>query len=221
MIQGTSTPDENARLTTTSEELARYDPIRDTWDDLTQDADSIFGNDLAADELLDSLTGVPFLIHHLTFRPGILRRDKTQGAYVSCEAVTAPELNLAKINIRRRAAKMTSLETLESLPFGPGSHVVFNDGSTGIYRQIVQYLAAKQYITLKSPIVEQGESGESSYDAIPADWEGIHKGDLRFDPQGFGNYSADIRLHCPRGIRLSEYQNDWTNGETKVTRYLA
>lgn len=193
-----------------------YQPGED-WESLVTAADEIIGYDLARDETADDLVGVPFLLVGVTFRPGVMR-DKERQAYVSCEARIAPHLDLRLINSRREGSRLGKLTDLEALAFGPDSHVVFNDGSTGVYRQVVKYLAAKGYINLAEPVIEAGSYGESSFDQPPSRWAAADQGSATFDPDGFMGYSAAIRLYCPRGLRLSLYENDYT--QTGKTRYL-
>ena len=196
-----------------------YQPGAD-WDSLVSDADEILGYDLARDETADDLVGVPFLITRVYSRPGVLR-DKIRAAYVSCECRVAPALDLRLINGRREGSRLGRLTDLESLAFGPDSHVVFNDGSTGVYRQITKYLAAKEYVVLKDPVIETGSYGESSFDQPPGGWADIRQGQLipTDETPVFTGYVADIRLYCPRGLRLSLYENDYT--QTGKTRYIA
>jgi hypothetical protein len=194
-----------------------YQPGAD-WDSLVSDADEILGYDLARDETADDLVGVPFLITRVIFRPGVLR-DKIRAAYVSCECRVAPALDLRLINGRREGSRLGRITDLEHLAFGPDSHVVFNDGSTGVYRQITKYLTAKGFITLKDPVIETGSYGESSFDQPPGGWANVQAGESKFDQDGFMDYDSPIRLYCPRGLRLSLYENDYT--QTGKTRYIA
>lgn len=187
------------------------------WQSLIGQADEIIGYDLAAGEIADDLVGVPFLITGVVFRAGVLR-DKERQAYVSCETRIAPKLDLRLINSRRESSRLAKVSDLDGLPFEPDSHVVFNDGSTGVYRQIVKYLAMKGYITLAEPITEAGSYGESSFDQPPNRWTDTHAGETVRDTDGFVGYSAPIRLYCPRGLRLSLYENDYT--QTGKTRYI-
>lgn len=196
--------------------LPVYQPGED-WDSLVTSADEIIGYDLAKDETADDLVGVPFAIVGVTFRPGLLRGKERQ-AYVSCEVRVAPNLDLRLINSRREGSRLAGLDTLERLAFGPDSHVVFNDGSTGVYRQVVKYLAAKGYVTLPDPVVEAGPYGESSLDLAPYRWASIAAGIAKPGDDEWLDYSAAIRLLCPRGLRLSLYENDYT--QTGKTRYL-
>jgi len=212
--------------------LAAYNPVLTSWDDLIGEADEILGYELAKDELADELVGVPFIVVRMQFRPGINRptgeRDERgkpvlkQGAYCTFSCVLAPEFNLTRINVARDASRLGKLLTLEALPFGPGDHVVLNDGSTGLYRQGVEYLAAKGIIKLPEPVVPIGPMGMCSYDLIPSEWTDILSGDVTFDPDGFTCFDTQVRLFAKRGLRLSEYENEFTApGEQAKTRYFA
>jgi hypothetical protein len=183
---------------------APYNPVKDDWNTAIAGADEVLGHDLARDELLDALEGVPFLITRVTFRKGDYAAH-----YVSCECVIAPKDMLE----RRRV-------NLATLPFDAGDHVVFNDGSTGIRRQIVAYLYGKGYIALPDPVVIEGKAGECSFDLSPGEWADISAGDMRFDTDGSAVYQADVRILAKRGIRISDgYSNEWT--QDGKTRYLA
>lgn len=195
-------------ITGSVQEVAPYNPGMDTWGDLTGGADQVLGHDLAKDDLLDALENVPFVITRVVFRKGVVKNGE-QAAYASCEIVVAPEEVLKKRRVN-----------LDNLPFEPGSQVIFNDGSTGIYRQIVAYLAATGRISIPGTLPEQGAYGESRYDVPPTEWEHFHAGTVTFDGDGFPCYTIDVRLSCPRGLRLSEYTNDYNPSGSK-TRYLA
>lgn len=194
-----------------------YQPGMD-WETLVNSADEILGYDLARDETADDLVGIPFVLTALTFRAGVLR-EKVRQAYVSCEVVIGPNLDLRLINTRRESSRLPRVTDIDALAFGPGSHVVFNDGSTGVYRQCIKYLAAKGYIQLKSPVVEAGAYGESSFDQPPSGWAKIERGEPT-DTEGFTGYAVSLApvLYCPRGLRLSLYENDYT--QTGKTRYI-
>jgi hypothetical protein len=196
-----------------------YDPTKITsWDVALRDADEILGHDLAKEELLDALEGVPFLITRMTFREadaGLARES-----YVTCEILLAP----APMMERRRV-------NLAMLPFDPGDMIVFNDGSTGIYRQCVKYLSAKGFITLPEDMGKEGpgpvwnkEKGKPDYacvyDLPPEQWTDIHAGEMRFTETGKGLYTVNVRCFAKRGIRISDgYENEWT--KDGKTRYLA
>jgi hypothetical protein len=193
-----------------------YTPGED-WQSLLGRSAEILGYDLAKDDSADDLVGVPFIITRVVFRPGVMR-NKVQAAYVSCEIRVSPHLDLRLINTRRESSRLPKVTSLDDLPFGPDSHVVFNDGSTGVYRDVMRTLVLQGYVTLKEPVVESGAYGESSFDSSPAEWVSIVHGEST-DIDGFAGYTAPVAVYCPRGLRLSLYENDYT--QTGKTRYLA
>jgi hypothetical protein len=194
-----------------------YTPGED-WQSLLSRSAEILGYDLAKDESADDLVGVPFIITRVVFRPGVMR-NKVLAAYVSCEIRVSPHLDLRLINTRRESSRLPKITSLDDLPFGPDAHVVFNDGSTGVYRDIVRTLVLQGYIELEAPLVESGAYGESSFDSPPGEWATIGVGTQEQLDSGFTEYTTPIAIYCPRGLRLSLYENDYT--QTGKTRYLA
>lgn len=186
-----------------------YDPNFVDWNQLLNEADEVQGYRLLKDEEFDTLVGVPFIITKLICRQGEAIGNGHEGFYFSHEVVIAPEDVLNKF-----------VKDLSKIAVAPGEHVVFNDGSTGIYRQDVQYLMGRGFIELPSPIIVNGKSGESTFDLSPEKWSGINPdaGDLRYDNNGTAIYIADVRISCPRGIRLSGYDAEGI-GKAQ-TRYL-
>lgn len=186
-----------------------------SWETLTRDADQVFGADL---EKGAQLVGVPLCIIRATFRPGI-KNAKTEeiGWYVSLDAIIAPEDEIKRAIRRNRIPE----ENRENIP-DPGEHLVFNEGGTGVYRQIVEYLVAKGYVQINSDKPETGAYGESRYDVLPPEWairEDLKSSSLRIADDGLRVVQFDIRLLCPRGLRESTYVNEYAkNGAT--TRYI-
>ncbi|HET9131466.1 MAG TPA: hypothetical protein VFO86_10985 [Terriglobia bacterium] len=183
---------------------------------LINDAHVIDGGELVKEDLLDALAGVPFAITRLSFREGDVMNPVTKeyGPYVSVELVVAD----APMLIRRRV-------DLSTLPFDPEDTLIFNDGSTGIYRQMVEYLNGAEYVSVvehQELLVRGGKKGESSFDLPPHKWHDIHRGELEFAESGFGNYSVELSpaVFCKRGIRISDgYENEFT--KDGKTRYIA
>lgn len=195
-------------VTGEAHDLPEYVPGT-SWDESVAVADTVAGHDLAKDDLLDALVGVPFLITRLTFRDGIPNNK------VDYEpAVCAVETVIASADaLRQRRVDMTNL------PFLPDSQVVFNDGSTGIYRQLVHYLTQRGYIEVPEDLPESGGMGETRYDLPPELWSAIHAGTLDTDRDGRPVYTINVRLTAPRGLRLSTYPSDYNPNGGK-TRYL-
>jgi hypothetical protein len=146
------------------------------WDRLLSGAVEVAGYSLIGgkenEKTISLLEGVPFLIENVTFRPGDITPDGQDGPrdYVSVECLVAPQY-------RNRF---------------PRAHVVFNDGSTGIYRNIVKELAKRDYVTLpEGP--EDGEANTTRYDVSFSSGED--------QPVTFPR----INIFCPEGLRKSEY----------------
>src|SRR5579862_6482722 len=141
------------------------------WNEL--DADEVEGYDLLRDEALNDLVGVPFVAFKTVFRDGTQRKDVDyHDDYASVELRVAPASvilrDLTRIQTRRRGFKVAEL-TAEQCASLPGQQLVINDGSTGLYRQVVQYLAAKDLIKLPDG-PEEGEKGQSVYDLPRSLW---------------------------------------------------
>jgi hypothetical protein len=184
------------------------------WDD--PEADEVEGYDLLRDEALLDLIGVPFRGFRAVYRDGVQRKGVAyRDDYVSLELRIAPPAvvlrDIARIQSRRKTfdAPVLSVAQAASLP---GQQLVINDGSTGIYRQITQYLVAKEHIKLPDG-PEEGEKGESIYDLPRSEWlEGADQA-----TEGIG-----IRLNCTRGLRFSEYPSKYLpEGEMAKTWYIA
>lgn len=189
-----------------SQPMAEYIPGTEDWN--VPGTDTLAGHDLAKDDLLDALEGVPFVITRLTFRQGIPRPDGEYKAVCAVETAIAPEEVL-----RRRRVDMSTL------PFEPGAQVVFNDGSTGVYRQLVDYLVYKGYITIPETLPKEGKYGETRFDLAHWEWTSINRGEVTHDKDGNPVYAVNVRLQCPRGLRLSTYESAYNPAGGK-TRYL-
>lgn len=198
-----------------SEEVAVRDDIPDlwrggTWDELTRNAHEVFGADL---EKGNELIGVPHCLIQATFRPGDFVNAGTgeRGFYVSLDAIIAPQEELARAIRRKRMKENSDIE--------PGEHLVYNEGGTGIYRQIVAYLESQNRIKINSDLPRDGRYGESRFDISPREWQVGDDAEFRISPVGDPTLGFSIRLLCPRGLRASEYENEYT--KQGVTRYIA
>lgn len=167
------------------------------------EADEVEGYDLLKDEALLELVGVPFLGFTVTFRDGVQRKGiDYRDDYASLEVRVAPEAvwnaQLQRILTRRRSFELDSNAPVAQ----PGEQLVVNDGSTGIYRQITEYLEAKGLIELPEGPT-QGEKGESRFDAPRSLWMA-----------GGDEAEFKIALRCSRGLRFSDYENEYGKART-------
>ncbi len=188
--------------------------VDDWWND--EEADDVEGQDLLRDEALKDLVGVPFRITNLTFRDGVQAKGVPyRNDYVSCELRVAPAriflAGLTRIQERRKGYDVPPL-TADQLGTLPGEQLVINDGSTGLYRQTVGYLAAKSLISLPAGDWEGGKNA-CVLDLPRSEWTAgkVLAG------QGF-----DVKLNCVRGLRFSQYPSEYLpEGEQARTWYIA
>jgi hypothetical protein len=191
-----------------SNDVATVDQSPSWW--TNPDVDEVEGYDLLKEDALFSLVGVPFMITSVTFRDGIQSKDRPyRDDYVSLELTVAPPAILTET-----ADRIASRRKTFDLPLIGMAHaeeqLVINDGSTGIYRQIMQYLSAKKLIVLPEGETE-GEKGETVYDLPRSEWE------AGADAATSG---IDITLRCSRGLRFSEYDNPYGPDKAR-TWYIA
>lgn len=175
---------------------------------------TVLGNTLVKDDGLERLTGVPFLVTSITYRPGITK-DKRRFDYVSAEVIVGSEHELEKA-ARRGQLSVTSREMVD-----PEERIVFNDGSTGVKRQLTELLSENGWIKLPEGS-KGGGLGESVFDSPRTEWVGVNPdvADLRIDPETgeMADTTFAVRLWCPRGLRVSTYKNEYT--QEGKTRYL-
>jgi hypothetical protein len=103
-----------------------------------------------------------------------------------------------------------------------GESVVFNDGSTGIGRQIVAYLTSKGLVDPgEGP--ESGEAGQSRYDRGPDKWLKASFGNgVTVEGKGKAQTMVELakevgfstKLVAPRGVRVSTYEFKGQDAET-------
>lgn len=182
-----------------------------TYAQLTEGAAVAPGAELVSGDLL---VGVPFVITHVTFRTGdfVNAGTKTRGAYASAEILTGDQAAFAKALKRGRITAECSIDTEEEL--------VFNEGGTGVYRQLVRTWEGFGWITLPDG-PDQGPYGATRLDTPLSGWK-LTSGapvEAYFDAEGDPVLSAPCGLHVKRGLRVSEYENEYTREGR--TRYLA
>lgn len=165
------------------------------------------------DTELHKLEGVPFFILGFTFRAGYLDTvagQKVKGDYVSIQLAIAPEEMLAARGVDPA-----------DLPWPIMSPLVVNDGSTGMRRSAVKYLVDRNIVTLREDkanheLRQSGKRGEADLDIPVGFWHAMHAGETRFDTEGNTVYSFTPAkpIICARGVRKSEYSNEYGEGTT-------
>lgn len=182
------------------------------WDSV---GDEVEGYDLLRDEALFDLVGVPFAGFRVVFRDGTQRKGEPwRDDYASLELRVAPATvmvrDIARIQSRRKAMDVPVLTAAQAASL-PGQQLVVNDGSTGIYRQITQYLVAKQRLVLpEGP--QDGEKGECIFDLPRSQWLSADTDD---------DSTFNIGLKCSRGLRFSEYPSPANPSDMARTWYIA
>lgn len=172
--------------------------------------------ELISGERLNELKGVPFLIVAGAFRERLDKKGQKQD-FVTLAAIIPDELTLKKRHV-----------SLEGKSIMPGMIIGFNDGSTGVRRQIVSYLHGNGYIKVVGDGVEVIESGSRdvcTYDKLVGEWNGHFQGELgeKVTKDGEILYTWEFKLEkglmANRGLRTSSYGG--RNNDENTTKYLA
>jgi hypothetical protein len=195
-------------------ELGLYNPDLDFRKLLADAGESAFWSQGFRLVSKDDLLGVPFIIISLTYREGFPRAG-VKGDYVSVEAVVADAGILHSRPVLSgigREHGETRVPDPGDLTVYPNEAVVFNDGSTGVRRQVTGYAIA-------AGIADPGPAGKDVLE--PADrqyqkW--VKGGDQAADKIVAFPNGEPFRVACRRGLRRSEYANEYGDA---VTYYIA
>lgn len=172
--------------------------------DIAQGGDLLKGEDPKAD-----LIGIPFIITRLVFRDGTKEKGGTIRNYVSVELMTADE---ATYTARKRFMP-------DKPEFPPNTMLVVNDGSTGVCREMVAYCHEKGFINVGTFDKTGGAMGESPFDRYRTAWVSpVTVADVITGKTP--EVTVDVRFYCPRGLRVSEYENDYTASDGAKTYYI-
>lgn len=189
------------------------------WDNLTDidrfDSGAVLYRKLA-------LVGIPFIITKVVYRTGAYKRagELLADDYVSIEATVEPSYDMDRVAARR--AKLLADVSSEVLSAaggefaGPGEQVVFNDRSTGLYRQITAYLHSKGLIAVsadgdKSPNTLAGSLGDSLYDQSRDEWARGSEAATSGIP---------VKVQAANGLRVSVYRMSDNAAEDSMTFYF-
>jgi hypothetical protein len=198
--------------------------------DLMQGAHVIDSGALIKDEELAWLVGVPLIVTGGTYRPGDIKDNATGklGSYLSLTIVLADFQTLSRAKVRDPKTDQLVPLDLNGFPFDPEDTLLINDGSTGIKRQMTNYLHSRGFIRVVAPgapLISGGSRGKSDFDKAPEEWNAIdtEKGTARKNDDGRIEYTFDLvangsQIFSRRGLTRSEYQNEHTN--EGVTYYL-
>jgi hypothetical protein len=164
---------------------------------IAQDSEIIQDDYQAIDKEL--LVGIPIAFKEITYYTG--RGEWAPGIrndMVSIKAITAPQGLLDELGI--------------DVPMGvnPGTKVIINDSSTGIYRQVTKVLHDKGLIEVDATlgqIAVRGGRGSSCFDEPRSQWIN----------EGSASVGIEVKWLVKRGLRQSSYE---TNHGIMTTFYI-
>lgn len=170
----------------------------------------VFGLSLLSKE---ELLGVPHVITKVTY----WTPNKDQLGMVSCEATVASEHYLAKAIDR---GWVPNVSAPDQFKLEPNERVVYNDGGTGVRRQLTALFHANEVINVGRDDV----ADDSRFDVAWPEW--VSFSEWRRQSAEAGNVPCVTRigarpliLRADRGLSLSEYTNDYTDkGKTYYLR---
>jgi len=212
---------ENGRLMANSKEIAVADKLEmDVVPAVAPDADLMNINyaDLANSDMYqipgwdlvdnkDQLLGVPFIIVGVTFQMPVADKARPAGKrdYVSCRAVIGGSEELAEALERGWIPN-------NALAFKPEERILFNDGSTGIRRDIVKILHTAK-------LIDVGHEGDPARFDLPwTEWASFSQSALQGEnvvPEFTTNHRGNLfTLRARRGLRRSDYSNEYGDAST-------
>lgn len=157
----------------------------------------------------DALIHVPHMIIGLTYRPSfLLPGTKIKGDYVSCESVVADREMFALPQVRALLGK-----GYDTLAVFPNETVVYNDGGTGIRRELTKTLHLNHVIDVGG---DYNKDGERIYDRPCELWASgaeLAMSGIVADADG-----EPFRYFAIRGLRRSDYEYE---GQDATTYYFA
>lgn len=151
----------------------------------------------------DDLLNVPHIIIGITYRQGFPTPGGKPGDYVSIEAVVADKDTLMTPPIRNAL-------DLENLKVYGNEPVVYNDGSTGVRRQLTEQLHGMGIIDVGNP-----RKDENPFDRPFQEW--ASGGDLAESGIVADQNGVPFRYAALRGLRRSDYE--W-QGQPAHTHYI-
>lgn len=157
----------------------------------------------------DHLMGVPFIVVGVTFQMPVADKGRPAGGrdYVSCRAVIGDEEALQEATDRGWIPG--------KLAFKPNERILFNDGSTGIRRDIVKILHSAKLIDVGH------EDDPARFDLPWNQWKRFSQSAMQGEnqvPEFISNHRGNLfAIKARRGVRKSEYSNEYGDA---VTYYL-
>jgi hypothetical protein len=161
----------------------------------------------------DDLMGVPHIVVGVTYQKPVPRKGSPYnvGDYVTLRAIVGGQSALDEAQERGWIPG--------KLMFKPNELICYNDGSTGIRRQVTTILDNAGLIKVGDEVLE---GVLSKYDKPWTQWESfsqyVEQGSMVV-PEFANNHAGNqFLLKVDRGLRKSTYSNDYT--DDGVTYYL-
>lgn len=189
-----------------------YDPDLDFRKLLAEGGDEAFWSQGFRLVEKEDLLGIPHIIVSVTYREGFPRAG-VKGDYVSLEAVVASADILASMPVMKTIMTLQeNVKTVYDLTVFPNEAVIYNDGSTGVRRQVTEKIASLG-------MIDPGPAGNDVL--VPADRQ-VQKwakgSDLLGERLVATPNGQPLRFNNLRGLRKSDYENEY--GEA-TTYYIA
>jgi hypothetical protein len=182
---------------------------------------------IAGTALVDKkeLLGVPHIITKVTFwMPKQLKDGSYQSGMASVEATLGDE---ATLTMAAGRGWIPGVESFAALKLNANERIVYNDGSTGVRRQLVAIFHTAGLITVaaRDKKTEEEFASNRVFDRPWTDWAAFTQHVRQSDEVGaVPCISRDDRgnplvIRVDRGLSVSAYSNDYTDeGETYYLR---
>lgn len=189
-------------------------PVSQSFDVLMESDDSLWTFD--SEDLTDKeqLVGVPFVIVEASYRYVENTKDDgtTQsGDYVSVVGRVASDIAMKAAKTRAEKAKQF-FPTIE-----PESYIVFNDGSTGIRRQLTGLFHQARLIDVGERTTAPEDQRNGLYDRKFYDWASAlgeptvtKDGEMRPPTINIGKSGKPLIIKVLKGLRYSSYSYEGT-----------
>lgn len=154
----------------------------------------------------DHLMGVPFFIVGVTFQMPVADKARPAGErdYVSCRAIVGDKDALTEAEERGWIPG--------KLAFKPEERILFNDGSTGIRRDIVKILHSAGLIDVGH------EDDPARFDNPWTMWKSFSQHAMQGEnmvPEFISNHRGNLfTIKARRGVRRSDYSNEYGDSST-------
>jgi hypothetical protein len=134
--------------------------IDDAWGDSRNSVIAARFNEVDLEKEKLRLRGVPFVITKVTYHSDFAKSER---GYVTVEGRIAPRERLEE---EIHAGRIPDVESVSELLYKPGETIKFNDGSTGVRRQLTMVLHNLGIITVAKDITKNDQ-----FDAGYPQWE--------------------------------------------------